>query len=233
MPRIVAALVCLLLSCAILPAQEPAQSTPLRKPVIPTVTYISDWRAQDPPRYSIAVDSTGRATYHSEPAADPNGGTAPEPYFVEWTATDTTRNRIFELAEKANYFHENVESKAKVADTGLKTLRYQDQSRDYSASYNFSENPAVRELTEIFQSIEMTAELGRKLQYDARYNKLAIDQDLKYLQQAQRGHEAIEFGSVQPILQQIAGDTSMLKMAQQRAAQILRTAGLPVEQAQK
>src|SRR5581483_243303 len=78
MPRIVAALVCLLLSCAILPAQEPAQSTPLRKPVIPTVTYISDWRAQDPPRYSIAVDSTGRATYHSEPAADPNGGTAAE-----------------------------------------------------------------------------------------------------------------------------------------------------------
>jgi hypothetical protein len=216
-----------------LSAQEPAQSQPPGKPGTPTVTYLSDWRAQDPPRYSISVDSSGRATYHSEPAANPNGGSAPEPYFVEWTATEPTRSRIFELAQKTNYFEGNFTSKAKVADTGLKTLRYQDQARDHSASYNYSENPAVRELTEIFQSIEATAEMGRKLQYDARYSKLAIDQDLKYLQQAQRGHEAIEFGSVEPILQQIAGDTSMLRMAQQRAAQILKMAGLPVEQAQK
>ncbi len=220
----------LLVSAAAL-AQEPAQAQPPGKYASAVVQYLSDWRAQDPPRYSIAVDSAGRATYHSEPAADPNGGSAPEPYEVEWTASNSVREKIFELAAKANYFHGNFASKAKVADTGLKTLTYKDQTRDFSTSYNFSENPAVRDLTEIFQRIAFTAEMGRKLAHDARYDKLAIDADLKTLQEQQKAGEALEFGSIQPILQQIADNTAMLRMAQQRARDILRAAGLSTQPA--
>lgn len=207
-------------------AQREAQAVPPNKPGTPIVQFMSDWRAQNPPLYSIAIDSDGRATYHCDPAADPNGGSAPEPYFVEWTASDAIRQKVFDDARKLNFFQNaHFESKAKVAQTGLKTLTYKDGPREYSASYNYSDNPAVRELTELFQSIETTAEMGRKLAHDLRFDRLGVEADLKALQQQQHGGQAIEFGSVLPILQQIANNPDIMRISQQRAAQILRAAG--------
>lgn len=209
-------------------AQQAAQAEPPEKPGIPVVHFVFDWRAQNPPRYSIAVSSDGRATYRSEPEADPNGGTAPEPYLLEWTASNATRDKIFDSAKSLNYFQGKFESKAKVAQTGVKTLNYKDSSHDNSTSYNYSENPIVRDLTHVFQSIATTAELGRKLNHDVRFDKLGIDADLKALQEQQRQGDALEIISIAPLLQRIAGDTSMLRMSQQRARQILHAANLNI-----
>jgi hypothetical protein len=211
-------------------AQEPAQAEPPKteSPIssaTPVVRFVFDWRAQDPPRYSVAVDATGRATYRSEPSANPNGGVAPEPYQVEWTATEATRTKIFDDARRLNYFDGNFASKAKVAQTGVKTLSYKDPSRDHSTSYNYSENPSIRELTQTFQGMATTAEAGRRLTHDLRYDKLGIDRDLKTLQESQKNGFAVEFGSVLPILQQIADDPAVMRMSQQRARQILAAAG--------
>ena len=209
-------------------AQEPAQAQPPDRPGIPVVQFVFDWRAQNPPRYSVAIASDGRATYRSEPGADPNGGSAPEPYLLEWTATDATRDKVFDSAKKLNYFHGKFESNAKVAQTGVKTLTFKDSSHDNSTSYNYSENPLVRDLTHIFQSISTTAEIGRKLTHDLRFDKLGIDADLKVLQEQQHQNDALEIVSIAPVLQRIAGDSSMLRMSQQRAREILRAAGLGV-----
>jgi hypothetical protein len=211
-------------------AQEPAQANPPDKKGVPVVQFVLDWRAQNPPRYSVAVASDGRATYRSEPAADPNGGTVPDPYLVEWTVTEPTRTKIFEYIEKLNYFQNaNFESKLRVARTGLKTLTYRDQTRDNSVTYNYSENPAVRDLTHIFQSIAATAELGRKLTHDLRYDKLGVDADLKALQEQHKVGDAIEFGSIAPILQRIVDDPNMMRMSQQRAKDLLRTSGVTTQ----
>jgi hypothetical protein len=209
-----------------LTAQEPALAQPPEKQAIPVVRFIFDWRIQNPPRYSIAVDSAGRATYKSEPAVDPNGGSAPEPYLVEWTAAEPTRAKIFDSAKKLNFFDGNFESKAKVAVTGLKTLMYKDLSRDNSTSYNYSTNPTVAELTHLFQSIATTAEMGRKLAHDVRFDKLGVDADLKALQEQQKHGDALEIEAIASTLQKIANDSSMFRMSQQRAKQILRGAGL-------
>ena len=226
MKRTILLLSVILLGVGALSAQEPAQADPPNKPGIPTVQFVFDWRAQNPPRYSIAIDASGRATYRSEPSADPNGGVAPEPYFVEWTTSQSTREKVFDAARKLNYFQGKLESNAKVAQTGIKTLSYKDPSHQGSATYNYSENPSVRELTHIFQSIATTTELGRKLTHDLRYDKLGIDADLKALREQQKQGDAIEIVSILPVLQQIANDTAMLRMAQQRAKDILHSAGL-------
>lgn len=217
----------LFLSLASVAAQEPAQAQPPGKPGTPVVQFLFDWRVQNPPRYSIAIDSAGRATYHSEPTADPNGGTAPDPYQVEWTVSETTRTKVFDAAQQLNFFQGKFEAKAKVAQTGIKTLTYKDSSRDNSTTYNYSENPLVRDLTHIFQSIAATAEMGRKLTHDLRYNKLGVDSDLKALEEEQKDGGAIELLAIAPVLQQIANDSAMFRMSQQRAKVILKTAGIP------
>ena len=204
-----------------------AQNPPnLADAATPRVSFSLDWPAQNPPRYSITLDSNGHLTYRSEPTADPNGGTAPTPFVVQWTATDNTRNKVFDSVRKLNYFQGNFESKAKVAHTGQKTLAYQDASHHTSTRFNYSDNPLVRDLAQTFQSIATTAEMGRKLTYDARFDKLGIDADLKALQEQQHEGNAIEFGSIQPVLQHIAEDPAFMRMSQQRAKDILRAAGL-------
>jgi hypothetical protein len=208
-------------------AQEPAQAQPPGKSGIPVVQFIFDWRVQNPPRYSVAIDNTGRATYRSEPSADPNGGSAPDPYQVEWTVSEATRTKVFDAARQLDYFQGKFEAKAKVAQTGMKTLTYKDSSRDNSTSYNYSENPLVRDLTRIFQAIAATAEMGRKLTHDVRYNKLGVDSDLKALEEEQKSGGAIEVLSIAPVLQQIAKDGAMFRMSQQRAKSILKAAGIP------
>lgn len=207
-------------------AQHDAQAQPPNKPGSPVVQFTFEWHQQNPSWYSIAIEDGGRATFHAQPAVDPNGGTAPEPYFVEWTATAAVRQRIFSDVEKLHFLQGNFAGKAKVADTGLKTLSYKDLSHDNSTSYNYSDNPLIQDLTRTFQAIEATADIGRQLLHDMRYDKLAVDGDLKALQHDQREGTAIEFGSVQPILQQIANDPGVLHIAQQRAAEILKAASL-------
>lgn len=207
-------------------AQEPAPALPPNKTATAVVRFTMDWASQNPPRYSVAIDSEGRATYHSEPTATANGGSAPGTYIVEWTANEGTRRKIFDSAQKLNLFQGNFASKAKVAMTGVKTLSYKDQSRDVSTTFNYSDNSLIREITHIFQSIETTAEMGRKLNYDVRFDKLGVDADLKALQEQQHDGNAIEFGSIRPILQKIAEDPGMMRMSQQRAKTMLKTAGL-------
>ncbi len=221
-------LIVLFLSFA-LGAQEPVQAS--AKPGSPVVGFLFDWSVQNPPRYAITVDSTGRAVYRCEPSVDTNGGSAPDPYSVEWSVSDATRSKLFESAEKLDYFKGGAyDTKAKIAKTGVKTLTYKDGNRDFSASYNYSENPLVRDLTRIFQSIATTAEMGRKLEHDLRYDKLGIDADLKSLQEQQKMGDAIEFGSIAPVLQQIANNPNMMRMSQQRAREMLHAAGLPNSQ---
>lgn len=231
MKRTVVLIPALLLLASSLFAQEPAQAEPPKAESAsasssPVVQFLFDWRALNPPRYSVAIDATGRATYHSEPSADPNGGAAPEPYQLEWTASDAIRTKIFDDVRKVNYFDGQFEAKVKVAQTGVKTLTFKDASRTHSASYNYSENPTIRELTQIFQSIGATAETGRRLGHDLRYDKLAIDRDLKELQASQKQGSALEINAIAPVLQQIAQNSAVMRMSQQRARQILTAAGL-------
>jgi hypothetical protein len=108
----------------------------------------------------------------------------------------------------------------------VKTLSYKDQAHDHSTSYNYSENPNIRELTQIFQAMATTAEAGRKLTHDLRFDKLGIDRDLEGLQESQKQGFALEIVSILPILQQIADDPALMRMSQQRARQILSAAGL-------
>lgn len=226
MKKIVALLSIFVCSALSSYAQETAQATTPGKPGIPVVQFTCDWRAQNPPLYSIAIDSAGRATYHSQPTADPNGGSAPPPYSVEWTAGNETRAKIFEAIEKLDYLQGNFETHARVAQTGIKTITYKDLSHNTSITYNYSDNPSLQNLTRMFLSIQSTAEAGRQLAHDLRYDKLAIDADLKSLQEQQRSGNAIEFGSVEPILQRIANDPAMMRMSQQRARAMLQAAGL-------
>ncbi len=138
-----------------------------------------------------------------------------------------TRQKIFELAAKAGYFQKDVDSHHKsLAFTGKKTLGYKDAQRSGESTYNYSTNPAVQDLTSLMQSLSTTLEFGHRLQYDLHYQKLALDEELKSMEELARANQVIGVTAIQPILDQIIADPSVINVTRARAQRLLDRADI-------
>jgi len=143
----------------------------------------------------------------------------------DFTISAETRSRIFALAANAGYFQKDLNSRRKnMAFTGKKTLRYTDATRTGEANYNYSDNPAVEDLTSLFQNLSTTLEFGHRLDYDHRYQKLALDEELKRMQQMTQSNMLTEVVAIQPILEKIVADQSVINVARARAQRLLASA---------
>lgn len=137
-----------------------------------------------------------------------------------------TRERIFDWAKQAKYFAGKIDSgNQKLAFTGDKVLSYQDGQRSYTAHYNYSNVEAVRQLTTLFQSMEATLDYGRRLSYDHRYQKLALDDEIRRMETQARNNELSEIQSVAPVLQEIVDDNTVMNGVRARAKELIQMAG--------
>jgi len=132
------------------------------------------------------------------------------------------------LAARSHYFSGKVDSgNRKVAFTGAKKLTYKDGQRETTAAYNFSSVPAVQQLTTLFQSVSATLEFGRRLAYYHRYQKLALDDELKHMEDEAKRGDLLELQAVKPVLQQIYDDGSVLNVVRARAQRIMEMRNSP------
>ncbi len=155
---------------------------PLRAADPANVTFSLDFPGSDPDHYSISVRSDGHARYECSAKISTESDDR-DNYQTEFTFSDAARARIFDLAAQAHYFSSKIDSgNRKLANTGAKKLSYKDGQREFTAAYNFSPQPAVQQLTTLFQSVSATLEFGRHLAYYHRYQKLALDDELKRME---------------------------------------------------
>ncbi len=222
--------------CGALLAQQPQDTDllpdkPAHNPPVPTVTFQFEFAGATPSHYALSVDTTGRAAYRSTGPQDENSGFAApgqqptgEPYTDKFTVSQATADQIFNHAKRLNYFDGKFDyTKTRVANTGAKTLIYGDPARHFETTFNWSQTPEIMELARIFQNVSATLEFGRRLQEEMRHQKLALDGELKDLQDAVRRDNATELQVIAPILQKIAADGSILHIARKRAQDLLAT----------
>ena len=203
-----------IVACSQTEAQAPA-----------VVVFTSDFPSSQPEHYSIRVQSDGSAHYHSSGRLSPDSDQT-DSFDLNFTAAAETRQKIFELAAKAGYFQKDVDSHHKnLAFTGKKTLSYGDARRSGESTYNYSPNPAVQELTSLMQNLSATLEFGHRLQYARQYQKLALDEELKRMEELARSNELVEVTAIQPILAQIVADQSVINVTRARAQRLLDRAG--------
>jgi len=186
----------------------------------PTITYEQDWKVADPSWYEISISSAGESTYQSKPLTKENEP-AGDPYSRRFIASAATREQVFQLAKALNDFQGQFETKAKVAQTGKKTLSYRDGAKQSSTSLNYSDNPQMNQLIAIFQKISTTFELAQKLDFDIRFDKLGLDRDLKSLERLQTENQLYELQVISPMLERIANDNGIMNIARQRARRLL------------
>jgi hypothetical protein len=190
------------------------------------VTFTIDFPTSQPEHYSIRVQSDGVARYQSSGRRSPDSEET-DSFDLDFTIAAETRQKIFDLAAKAGYFQKDVDSHHKdLAFTGKKTLAYKDARRSGEATYNYSSKPAVQEMTSLMQSLSATLEFGHRLQYDHQYQKLALDEELKRMEGLARTNDLIEVAAIQPILDQIIADQSVINVTRARAQRLLKGAGV-------
>lgn len=192
--------------------------------MVPAITFDLYWEAATPQNFTIAMDMNGKSHYVSRnPTRPPEGSDEPEPdYELDFTMSAANRNRILQLAKELNYFNGNFDyTQHKVANTGKKTLTYADSSQSFHTTYNFSENKAIEEITQIFQGISNTVEHGRKLQFMRRFDKLALASELQAMEGLLKANYLTELQIIAPILKNISNDPTLMHLARQSASRLL------------
>jgi hypothetical protein len=200
----------------------PQAPTPSEAPA--AVTFTLDFPASQPEHYSIRVPSDGASHYHSSGRLSADSEDT-DSFDLDFALLPETRQKIFALAAKADYFQKDVDSRHKsLAFTGKKTLAYKDAERSGETTYNYSNNSGVQELTALMQNLSTTLEFGHRLQYDLHYQKLALNEELQRMDDLARSHELMELTAIRPILDQLIADPGVINVTRARAQRLLEGA---------
>jgi len=208
-------------------AQTVHQVTPVAQPTGSYIAFKFDWDQGRPwLKYIITLDDAGNTSFKG--VANPIDNGDGEDYALDFTMSSATRGKIFESAKQTDYFQGSFESKAKnIAKTGQKTLEYHGSSgggpAGTSTTYNYSPNKDIQQLTQIFQSVATTVDMGRRLAFDYRFDKLGLDARLRSLQDLQASHFVMELQAIEPILKKIAADPNVMHVSRVAAKQLLNS----------
>jgi hypothetical protein len=193
---------------------------------LPTVSYTQDFEGSNPSHYELTVSSDGHGTYTSNGQLSEKAEPA-DLVPVQFTISEKVRQQIFDLAKRAKYFDGKIDSgRTNIANTGTKVLAYKDDKRSTKATYNYSPVPAVADLTSVFQNLSTTFEFGRRLIFFHKYQKLALDDELKRMDEMRRDTMLGDLQAIAPILRDIANDQTVMNVSRSRALRLLATADL-------
>jgi hypothetical protein len=194
-----------------------------------TITYQFERTAPgvSVPRYTVVLHEDGSGTYHAEEVERRSADSVVQQVSTKIidrpmaVSADTTA-KIFQTARALNRFNVFCGTKAKnIADTGKKTLSYAGSDGNGSCTYNYSDDKSVMDLTDLFYGIVYTMDVGRKLDFERRFDRLGLDAEMIALEQAVKDKHALELWNIAPTLQKLASDPEMMQRVQARAAKLL------------
>ena len=195
------------------------------QPRSPAVSFTLDFPNSNPSHYEITIFKDGKGSYTSNGQLSHDAQPA-DPEVLEFAISDQVRQQVFDLAKRAHYFNGKIDSgRTNIANTGAKTLAYRDGDKLTSATYNYSPSVPVEELTSIFQNLSTTLEFGRRLTFFHKYQKLALDEELKNMEELRRDGSLGDIQAIAPVLNEIANDHSVMNVSRARAMRLLALAG--------
>jgi len=191
----------------------------------PTVIFTSVLWTAEPSYYSIAIDSTGTATYQSAPDSIGKTGV---PYTIEFQVTDRTRRITFNVARQLDYFGEKTQaSLSSPQSNSVRTLAYHDSRLRNQITYSSSSDSEIEELTSVFEDISRTLEFGRRLTYFREQDHNRLASELERLQAEGTRHSLRELQAIAPVLKGIAADERVDQASRQRAEDLLNPSAHP------
>ena len=191
----------------------------------PIVVFTSVKWNSDPSYYSIAIDSSGTATYQSAPNGTEKTGV---PYTIEFQVSDRTRRIIFNLAQRLDYFAGDFGGTTGQPQTkDVRTLQYRYSGVDNQFTYTTSTDADVEEITSVFEELSQTFEYGRRLRDFETHNKKAILPELEAMRVKAERRALRDFPALVTILHQLASDNTLDQNTRDDAESLVKMASQP------
>jgi hypothetical protein len=177
----------------------------------PRLFYSRSFPGSVPPYFQVTLEQNGDVEYREAPDED-------NPLKFHLAEADT--REVLGLAEKLDYFKHPLESTLKVAFMGMKTFRYENGDGKSEVKFNFSEDPAARELVDWFERMAESALHRIELERTAKYDRLGVLKALLLLESAMDRKRLVGLDQYLPMLDRIAKNENYMHTARARAAEI-------------
>ena len=178
----------------------------------PKITFIKSFPGSVPAYCSVEVDKTGALRYQESPTDDnPLKAQLPEPDAAA----------LFSLAEKLEYFKNPIESGLKVANTGKKTFRYDNEAgAPTEVVFNYSILEPAQQLLDRFEQIAATERAYIDLDRTAHFDKLGVNDALAQIESLWLRKQLAAPAQFIPLLNRIASRESFMHLVRERAARL-------------
>lgn len=174
-----------------------------------TITYSKSFPGSVPAWAEIKVNESGDAEYRDDPKEDRT---------IRFSVTEADHALLRDKTETLGRFARALESPAKVANMGMKTLRYERGAETHEVKFNYSEDPEARVLTDWFESVIETEQARLDLENSARFEKLGVEKALLRVEILRDRKRLIAPEQFLPVLDKIIRNESYMHMARARAS---------------
>jgi len=196
------------------------------------ITYSFDYSELSPNHFEITLDASGKGTYDAQ-YSELNLQVGQSLTFQKTIQLEpATMKKIMTKIVALEYLKGNYDyTKQRIAFTGKKKITYKDSLHQGSTTLNWSENKDVMELVDTFQGIETTLEIGRRLEYFYKHQKLGLFEEMKHAQEADQNGWLRESYLIRDILQKLISDPKVIQSVRNGAKSLMdRTATSPSPQ---
>jgi hypothetical protein len=177
----------------------------------PAIFYSKSFPGSVPAYVSVEVQKDGSTVYQEA---------VNDEFPVEFKLPQETTSEIFALAGKLDHFKRPLESNLKVANMGLKTLRYVNGTEKNEVKFNYSLEEPARVLVDWFDRITETQQLHFSLERTVKFDRLGVNNSLLQFQAALERQRIVAPDRFLPLLDRVAKNESYLHMARERAASL-------------
>jgi hypothetical protein len=142
---------------------------------------------------------------------------------TEFVISSKAVKSIFLLFEQADFLNPSKEfvSPRKVADTGKKTLRYEQGDSNREVTFNFSEDKNLWKIVDFFENLCGQEQSFFELELALKYDKLGIPKRLEDLESDIKSNRIVSPERFCMLLNKIYTDTSLMNLARVEAHQLI------------
>ena len=174
-----------------------------------TLVYTKSFPGSSPAYVSTKLESNGDAEFNDS-LTDDN--------VMRFKISEADTKTIFDLAEKLGYFTRTLESGLKVANMGMKTLRYEDGKTRNEQKFNYSTELEAQQIHDWFEKITETELYLINLEKCVRFDHLGVHKALLQLEAAWDRKRIVAPEQFLKMLDRVAKSEVYLNIARDRAA---------------
>lgn len=164
----------------------------------------------------MELDGSGNGKFEYKPRESEN-------IAVDLELSPVTVNALLFLFVRADFLNENKDfvSLRKVADMGMKTIRFEMDSRKREVSFNYTEDRGVQQIVSFFENLCQQERILFEIELALKYDRLGIPKKLDELGRDLSSNRIVAPERFTTVLDRIYQDESLMNYARVEARKLL------------